>query len=461
MAERDNAPRPWFGTDGIRGVAGTHPVTPGVATALGRALVRLAAPADRPPRVLVGRDTRRSGPMLEAALVAGVAAEGGEALRLGVIPTPAVARLTVDTSASYGVVISASHNPYRDNGLKVFGADGFKLTDDQEREIEGTMRAILADDASSEPEPCPEAGVIGELPDPIESYALGVLRSFSDYPALGGLRVVVDCANGAAFRAAPRVLEAVGAHVITEYAAPDGRNINEGCGALHPGAIAERVRSTSADAGITLDGDADRIIMVDEKGQVVDGDRMMAILAMHQKRRGHLAHDTLVTTTMSNLGLELALEKAGIHMLRTDVGDRYVVEEMRRGGYNLGGEQSGHLILSDHATTGDGVVAALAMLRVMNETDQPLSRLAGVMTRLPQTLLNVPVREKPPLEGIPQVAQAARDVEATLGHEGRVVLRYSGTEPKARVMIEGPDQAHIEALAEQVAQAIRQTIGAV
>lgn len=456
--------RKWFGTDGIRGVANTPPMTVETALALGRALARLGRTEMGPARVVVGRDTRESGPMLEAALVAGVAAEGGEAVRLGVLPTPGVAILTMAERAAWGVVISASHNPFADNGLKVFGPDGFKLTDAREARIEAEMHSVDppplgAGGAARDGAPPPSPGTVRDVPDAVGRYVEHLLEQFPPGFRLDGWKVVLDCANGAAFEAAPRAFRALRADVEILAAAPDGRNINAACGALHPNRVAGRVREVGARFGVALDGDADRAILVDETGGVADGDETMAILATRMLERGALRGDTLVTTVMSNLGLELAVRAAGGRLVRTAVGDRYVVEAMRKGGHNLGGEQSGHLIFLDRGTTGDGILAALSVAEAILAARRPLSALRGVMTRLPQTLVNVRVRERLPLGEIPGIAAAVAQVEDALGDTGRVLLRYSGTEPKARVMVEGRDQKEIERYAQAIAAAIREAIG--
>ena len=446
--------RKWFGTDGIRGVANTPPVTVETAVALGRALARQTT--DRSyARIVVGRDTRASGAMLEAALVAGIASAGGTAWRLGVLPTPAVARLAVAWEASYGVVISASHNPFADNGLKLFRPDGFKLTDAEEEQIEAQMQDALNARNVFRGEP----GQVRELPDAVERYAEEVAAAFPESFRLDGLRVVLDCANGASHLSAPRILAAAGADVLAIAAEPDGRNINEGCGALHPELVAAAVREHGADLGMALDGDGDRVVLVDEHGDVLDGDQMMLICATQMLRAGTLRGETLVTTSMSNLGLEIAIREAGGRVVRTDVGDRYVVAEMRRGGFNFGGEQSGHLVFLDRATTGDGTLAALCVLEAMKAVGLPLSALARRMTRLPQTLVSFPVREKPPFESLDAVSRAISRAETTLGDDGRVVVRYSGTEPKVRVMVEGRDRAEIDQLAGAVSDALQATIG--
>lgn len=450
--------RKWFGTDGIRGVANEPPMTIETATALGRALVGLAdaSASERPPLVAFARDTRASGPMLAAALSSGIAAAGGDALDLGVLPTPAVAQLVPELSADFGVVISASHNPFRDNGLKVFGRDGFKLDDGAETNIERRMRSILA---AGPPAVGERVGRLLRSEDAVDRYCAHMVEGSFAALRLDGLRVAVDCANGAAFESAPRLLRMLGADVVVSHASPDGRNINAGCGALHPEVVAAVVRAEGADIGVALDGDADRAILVDEHGHVVDGDHIMAICALALKAHGRLRGDTLVATQMSNLGLELAMKKAGIRMLRTAVGDRYVLEAMREGDFVLGGEQSGHVIFLDRSSTGDGMLAALMVMEEMRQRDVPLSELRAQMRTFPQTLLSFAVASKPPLDSLPDVVAAIERAESELGAEGRVVVRYSGTEPKARVMIEGPDQHAIERQAADIAGAIREATG--
>jgi phosphoglucosamine mutase len=369
----------------------------------------------------------------------------------GPLPTPGIAFITSSMRADAGVVISASHNPYQDNGIKVFARDGFKLPDDVELELE---RLIASPDLEKlRPGPA-DIGRATRIGDAVGRYVVFLKNTFPREKTLDGVKIVVDCAHGAAYKVAPAVFAELGAKVISIGDDPDGLNINDGVGALHPEKMCALVKEHGADLGVALDGDADRVIISDERGEVVDGDAIMALCATRMLRRGRLKQGTLVTTVMSNIGLERALASAGGKLLRTQVGDRYVVEEMRRGEYNLGGEQSGHLIFLDHATTGDGVVAALAVLAIMNDEQQPLSTLARVMQRSPQVLINVKVREKKPIDSLPDVTGIIGRIERELGAEGRILVRYSGTETKARVMVEGPDEGRIRGFAQEIATAL-------
>lgn len=450
--------RKLFGTDGIRGVANEYPMTAEVAVRLGQAIawhfrqrgVNGEAPSSHHARILVGKDTRISGYMFESGLAAGITSMGADVMLVGPLPTPAISFLTTGMRADAGIMISASHNPYRDNGIKIFGSDGFKLPDAEEAKIE---RFVL-----SEEPPVMDAEHIGKamrIDDASGRYIVFLKNTFPRDLTLDGLRVVLDCANGAAYKVAPTVLRELGAEVFTLGTEPDGRNINHKCGSLHPGNVSRRVLETRADVGITLDGDADRVMLVDERGQVVDGDQMIALCAISLKSQGLLRNDTVVATIMSNIGLEIALQKHGIGLERSQVGDRYVVEKMRSGGFNLGGEQSGHIIFGDHTTTGDGMIAALQALAIMQREDRSLSEIARVMTPYPQVLVNVEVQRKPPLDQLESFQSTLRSVEEELGTDGRVVARYSGTEPKARVMVEGPDEKTIRRCAKALADSLK------
>ncbi len=446
--------RTLFGTDGIRGTVNRPPMTADTAYRLG--LVLGAEARASSGTVLFGRDTRLSGELFGAALTAGLLAAGADALDAGVVPTPAVAGLARSLGAAYGVVISASHNPYVDNGLKVFGNDGFKLEDAAEQRLED----LMADAPAAALAPAEHVGRLCRLPDAAERYRATLQRLFAAGPWLRGRRVVVDCAHGACYAIAPALLRDLGADVQALGVAPDGRNINAGCGSLHPAALAERVRAFQADIGLAFDGDGDRLIVVDERGNVVDGDRLMAICARRLSEEGRLGGQTVVSTVMSNVGLDVALESFGARLLRTDVGDRYVLAAMRAGGYTFGGEQSGHLILLDRGTTGDGLLSALQLLEIMVHTGERVSCLPPVLTRFPQTLVNVRVLSKPDWRALPEVLAAVQAAEAALGRQGRVLVRYSGTENLARVMVEGPDEATIHVHAERIAAALRGAIGA-
>ena len=438
--------RKLFGTDGVRGVANEHPMTVDVALRLGRAVAHLFHQGSHRRRIVVGKDTRLSCYMFETALAAGICSTGAECLLCGPLPTPGVAHVTASMRADAGLMISASHNPHQDNGIKVFASDGFKLPDDTEIELERLMESDEAGRATPE-----QIGRVTRIKEVLGRYIEFAKNTFPDQLTLQGMKIVVDCANGAAYRAAPTVFEELGADVIATGVSPNGRNINDGCGALYPDALKALVVEEQANLGVALDGDADRVIIVDEKGEVVDGDVIMALIATRMLQRGRLAKRTLVTTIMSNIGLQRCVESAGGRLVRTPVGDRYVVDQMRHGGYNLGGEQSGHLVFLDHATTGDGIVGALQVLAAHVREMKPVSELCQVMTRFPQVLVNVKVDEKKPIGELDAVQNRIKEVEAKLGEDGRVVVRYSGTEAKARVMVEGTDRSQIETMAQEIA----------
>jgi phosphoglucosamine mutase len=447
-----DAPKRLFGTDGVRGVANTHPMTCEVALRLGRAIAHVFRRSARRHKVLIGKDTRLSGYMLEQALAAGVCSMGVDVVLVGPLPTPGIAFLTRSMRADAGVVISASHNPFQDNGIKFFAQDGFKLPD----EVEDEIQSLVFEDTIDHLRPTAEAiGKAFRLEDALGRYNVFAKNSFPRQRTLDGMRIVVDAANGAGYRVAPEALEELGATVIAIGCDPNGENINEGCGALHPENLKARVVAEGADIGIALDGDADRCLLVDEKGELVDGDQILAIAASSWKSDGRLKNDAVVSTVMSNLGLEVFLREQGLQLLRTPVGDRYVVEEMVRGGYNLGGEQSGHIIFLEHNSTGDGLVSALGILAVMVESRRPLSELAAGMQHYPQVLVNIRVQERRDVTQVPQVASAIADVESTLGDQGRVLVRASGTEPLIRVMVEGQNEQEVQTHAESIASAIR------
>ncbi len=450
------ASRRLFGTDGIRGTANVHPMTPEVALRVGSAIAWWAARGGRPARIVIGKDTRLSGYMLETALAAGICAQGGRVLLTGPLPTPAVAYIVTSMRADAGVVISASHNPYEDNGIKVFGHDGFKLPDEAEAEIEALMDDVrLLHGRRTE-------GGVGravKMEDSRGRYITFVKGTFPRELRLDGMKIVVDAAHGAAYRVAPAVFQELGADVTSLGVKPNGKNINAGVGALHPEHMASEVVRRHADFGVALDGDADRLIVVDEKGQIVDGDAIMALVARRMCEERTLRGNTVVTTVMSNLGLERALASHGTKMLRTAVGDRYVVEAMRSGGYNFGGEQSGHLVFLDHATTGDGLIAALQLVAIVLRSDRPLSELAArAVERVPQVLVNVALRERRNLDGMNGTSRAIHAAERKLGKNGRVLVRWSGTEPKLRIMLEGPKDDAIRAMAQTIADAAREDI---
>jgi phosphoglucosamine mutase len=445
-----------FGTDGIRGVANEPPLTPDLAYRVGRELVATLAAqhGSEQVRVVIGRDTRRSGPLLEAAMVAGLLSAGADCFTVGVLPTPGIALLTRALEAHGGIVLSASHNPFEDNGIKLFSSEGTKFPDAWEEQIESRL-------AGDDTAPRARGGAIGRLIayERAEKYYVEFLcRCFP--LDLGGLTLVLDCAHGATYRAAPSVFRRLGARVITTCTRPDGVNINAGCGALHPEGLRRRLASARADVGFAFDGDGDRLISVDDQGEIRDGDYALAIAGRHMAARGRLKANTVVTTVMANLGLDEALKAAGIQVVKTQVGDRYVHEEMLRVGANLGGEQSGHLLFPDHAPTGDGILSALAVLAVMRETGESLASLSGCMRKFPQVLVNVPVSRKPPIDTLPAVTARIRAFESELDGSGRILVRYSGTESLARVMIEGADDVRIRAMADELASAIRTELDA-
>jgi phosphoglucosamine mutase len=437
-------------------------MTAEMALKLGRALAYVVRNGPHRHRIVIGKDTRLSGYMLEQAIASGICSMGVDVMLSGPLPTPGIAFITQSMRADAGVVISASHNPYQDNGIKFFSRDGFKLPDDVELEIE---RLVLAEGGNGNADfqaLRPTATRIGKakrIDDAKGRYAQFLKGLFPRDLTLEGLTVVVDCAHGAAYQVAPGVFEELGAKVIPLAVDPDGTNINDGCGAVHPAAMARSIVGNRAQLGLALDGDADRVILADETGSVVDGDAIMAILGRDLLARRALAKKTVVATVMSNLGLERALAGAGGRVVRTAVGDRYVVEEMRRHGYNFGGEQSGHLIFLDHVTTGDGVAAALSVLAAMRREGRSLSDLARCFEPFPQAQVNVVVREKRPLSELPAVAKAIAAAQKALGRKGRVLVRFSGTENKARVLVEGPNAAQIRAAAEGIAASLRETLG--
>jgi phosphoglucosamine mutase len=439
----------YFGTDGIRGTANEWPITPDVALAVGKAAGSQFIRGDHRHRVVIGKDTRLSGYMIEPALTAGFVAVGMDVTLVGPMPTPAVAMLTRSLRADLGVVISASHNPYQDNGIKLFGPDGYKLSDDVEAEIEKR----LATDGEIDLAPSSGLGRANRLEDVAGRYIEFAKNTFPKDRTLDGVKIVIDCANGAAYSVAPTVLWELGATVIPVGVSPDGTNINESCGSTSPGVMCSQVVAHGADLGIALDGDADRVVLSDEHGELLDGDQLMALVATHWQRAQQLASDTIVATVMSNLGLEKYLLDCGLNLARTPVGDRYVVEHMREHHHNVGGEQSGHIILSDFNTTGDGLIAALQALAVFVESEKPVSETGRLFTPFPQVLRNVMVNGGRPLED-EKVQQAVDDGRARLGSSGRVLVRASGTEPLIRVMAEGEDDKLVDEIVEDIVSAV-------
>jgi phosphoglucosamine mutase len=455
-------PQKLFGTDGVRGVANTEPMTAETALKLGRAAAHAFKRDDRRRhRIVIGKDTRLSGYMLENALVAGICSMGVDALLLGPLPTPAVAFITRSLRADAGVMLSASHNPYMDNGIKFFSNDGYKLPD----ELEAQMEAYIVSGELDGIRPtAAEVGKAYRIDDALGRYIEFIKNSFPKGMTLEGLKLVLDVANGAAYKVAPRIFTELGAEVVVYSDKPNGMNINDHCGALYPEVIRKGVIDHRADVGISLDGDGDRCIMADDDATVVDGDNVLtaaalAAAALEMKARGALAGNAIAATVMSNLGLFRAMDEAGIDVHRTQVGDRYVINTMRAEGLSLGGEQSGHVIFSDYTTTGDGLITALQMLRIMRESGRKLSDLRRMLRRYPQVLLNVVVRDKPPIESLDGVQAAVHRIEERLGRDGRVLVRYSGTEYLARVMVEGPEEREIKAYAEQIAEAFRTALG--
>jgi phosphoglucosamine mutase len=437
-----------FGTDGVRGKAGLPPLDVGTIRRFGAALARSLPCGSGARRLLIGRDTRESGEWIERELAHGASGGGAEATSAGVISTPAVAFLTRELGFGAGVVISASHNPYQDNGIKVFSGAGEKFTEHLEIEIE----SIVADAAWKTREGDAPPLAVTDL-TPI--YLQHVCKALPDAGRLKGIRLAVDCANGATSGLAPRLFGDLGFEVITLNCTPDGRNINRNCGSTHPEQLATAVTETGCRLGVAFDGDGDRAIFVDHLGQVVNGDGVMLMCALHLRQTGRLKNDAIVATVMSNIGLEIALRKAGIGMVRCPVGDKYVMQEMIKRDLSLGGEQSGHIIFSDLLYTGDGLVTALSVMQTMAVQGRELAELSKALITYPQVLLNVPVRRKPDLEEVPEIAKAVARVEASLARNGRLLVRYSGTEPLLRIMLEGPDEGEIRALAEEIAEQVR------
>lgn len=445
-----------FGTDGVRGCANTYPMTVEVALALGKAAGKIFRRHYGKHRVVIGKDTRLSCYMFENALIAGLCSMGIDTLMLGPVPTPAVAFITRAYRADAGIMISASHNPYYDNGIKFFSSEGFKLPDTMEREIE---ELVQNDDFIDSLPADHDIGKNTKISDADGRYIEFVKSTFPRRASLKNLRIVLDCANGAAYRVAPLVFQELDAKVYTYYDKPNGLNINQKCGSLHPEIMQKAILEHRADLGIGLDGDADRVIMVDENAQIVDGDTILAICAKDMKKRGRLQNNKVVATIMSNLGLIKAMENLDIEVIQSKVGDRYVIQDMLEHQAVLGGEQSGHLIFLDHNTTGDGLVCALQVLRIMIETDSKLSDLAAIVKRYPQSLVNVRVSEKVSIEKMARVHKMIQRVEKQLADKGRVLVRYSGTENICRVMVEGEQHTQVRQFAHGIADLVKQEIG--
>lgn len=444
----------YFGTDGVRGRANQHPMTPEVALKLGRAIGTFVRQGERRHMAVIGKDTRLSGYMIEHAMVGGLTAAGMDVRLIGPCPTPAIGMLTRSMRADLGIMITASHNPYTDNGIKLFGPDGFKLADDSELEIE----RLIEQDPDASSVDGEKIGKLDHYKDAYGRYIEGAKASFPRELSLAGIKVVVDCANGGGYKTAPIALWELGADVHPIGVSPNGTNINRECGSTAPDAMIRAVRELGADIGIALDGDADRAILCDEKGELIDGDQIIARIGKDQLDTGQLAGDGVVTTVMSNFGLERYLQSENLKLIRTQVGDRHVVEAMRNGGYNVGGEQSGHVVLLDHATTGDGLIAALQVLASCVRAQKPASEICHLFEPAPQILINVRYEGASPLE-LESVQKAQQDAEARLGNQGRLVLRKSGTEPLIRVMTQGDDDQLVTSVAEDLAEAIRQAAG--
>jgi len=446
-----------FGTDGVRGIANEEPMTPETVVKLGRAVAYLTRRPGEQTSIVIGKDTRLTGYMLECALTSGICSMGVDVLLVGPLPTPGIAFIIRSLRADAGVVISASHNPFEDNGIKFFSGEGFKLPDEVEARVE---ELVLSGEIDAIRPRAREVGKAYRIGDAVGRYIEFAKRTIPKGVTFKGMRVVVDCAHGAAYKVSPTLLRELGADVVALNVAPDGFNINEGCGSLHPEGMQAAVREHGADVGFAHDGDADRVILADETGALVDGDQVMAMCALDLKRRGALRGEAVVATVMSNVGLEKALAAHGIRLLRTAVGDRYVLEEMLRGNYHLGGEQSGHVIFLDHNSTGDGLITALQVLFLMRQHGKPLSALRRCITVYPQVLVNVRVARRADLKTLPNVQRALAEVEAALDGNGRLLVRFSGTEPVVRVMVEGEEQGRIEGLARSLAAAIEKELGA-
>jgi len=442
--------RKYFGTDGVRGKANEFPMTATFALRLGQAAARQFTNSKKIHRVVIGKDTRISGYMFENALVSGICSMGVDAVQVGVIPTPAIAFLAKSLRADAGVVISASHNPYYDNGIKFFSGDGYKLPDAVELKIEQYTDELIAN--GDVPISADRIGKAYRIDQAIGRYIEFAKKSINDEIDFKGLKIVVDCAHGATYKVGPMAFIELGADIEVLGVEPNGFNINEGYGATAPEKMAQKVKDTGADVGVSFDGDGDRLIVADENGEIVDGDVIMAICANYMKENDKLNGDTVVATVMSNYGFERSLNGLGIDVVRSAVGDRYVLEEMRNNGFNLGGEQSGHLIFSDHNTTGDGLISALQIIKVMVKTGKKLSELKKIIELYPQILINFMVKEKVPLEQLPETEKLIKSCEEKLAGKGRVLVRYSGTENKLRVMVEGDNEDQIKAMAEEIGE---------
>lgn len=454
-----NAHKRLFGTDGIRGLANHDPMTPEMSLKLGKALTYTLKQNKKnsyKPKIVIGKDTRLSGYIFEQALSSGIASMGADVLLVGPLPTPAIAFITTSMRADAGIVISASHNPYEDNGIKIFDSFGFKLPDEKEMEIEDLIYNGEEKLIRSSPD---EIGKAFRIDDAPGRYVVFAKSSFPADLTLEGIKLVLDCANGAAYKVAPLIFQELGAQLLTIGVNPNGKNINTDCGSLNPELLREKVLESGADLGIALDGDADRVIFCDEKGNIIDGDKIIAICAQEMIEKGKLKGNAIITTLMSNMALERFIRDQGAEFIRTQVGDRYVVEEMRARNSNLGGEKSGHIIFLDHTTTGDGTLAALQVLGIMKAKEKSLSELATIIDLYPQVLLNVRVKEKKDLNKIPELSKQIKKNEDRLNGKGRINIRFSGTEPISRVMVEGEDESLINEIAQELAQTIEKELG--
>lgn len=444
-----------FGTDGIRGTANEYPMTAEMVTQVGRAVAHICRKGDYRHRIVIGKDTRLSCYMLESALVAGICSMGVDVLLVGPMPTPGIAFITSNMAADAGVVISASHNPFQDNGIKIFSRDGYKLPDSVETEIEDLIFSKKID--SMRPT-AREIGKVHRIEDALGRYIVFLKNTFPRELSLNGMKIVVDCANGATYKIAPTIFSELGADVIPINVQPNGENINENSGALYPEALANEVRQNKADIGLAFDGDGDRLISVDEKGDIVTGDQMTAVFARILKKENRLRNNLVVTTVMSNIGLGIALKELGINHITTEVGDRYILEEMLKKDAVLGGEDSGHIIFREFHTTGDGIITALSLLSVMLKSNKPLSEMKKLMSVFPQHLINVPVKNKPALESQPDIMNGIKQAEKKLAGRGRVLVRYSGTQLMCRVMVEGPTIQETEQHAKCIADIVKKTL---
>jgi phosphoglucosamine mutase len=444
-----------FGTDGIRGIANEHPMTTEIALNVGRAIAYLSKRKGHTPKIIIGRDTRLSGDMFEGAIISGICSMGVNAISVGVMPTPGIAFLTHDMRADAGIVISASHNPSQDNGIKIFNSDGFKLSDEKENQIEELIFANNMEKLHPVPK---ELGKVSRLDDAAGRYVDFLKSTFPQEINPEGMKVVLDCGNGATYRVAPEVFAELGVEVTTLFNQPDGKNINLNCGSQHTEALVAEVLRQRTDVGFAFDGDGDRVIAVDDKGTVLTGDRMLAVCSAILKKEGKLKNNLVVRTVMSNLGLSVAFGKLGIDSVFAPVGDRFVLEEMLTRGAIIGGEDSGHLIFLQHHTTGDGLITALQVLAAMKKEGKPLSELASIMTVFPQMLINIDVKRKPEIETVPEIMAAIKKAEEALGDKGRVLVRYSGTQNMCRVMVEGPTKEETETHCRQIADVVKKML---